>query len=70
MNIIHLKDLLPILLYIESICHKLPNIPLKPSDFVNLKFYKFLLASLPIQPSSVIELDNILIKEIVLEEFK
>lgn len=68
--ILHLIDLLPIMLYVEAIYAKLPTMPLRNTDFVNLKFYKLFLASMPIQPSTVIELDNILIKEIIMEELK
>lgn len=42
---------------------RLPIIPLTLTDYRNLKFYKLFLASLPIKPSTVIELDKILLKE-------
>lgn len=61
--ILHLIDILPILLYIEALMKRLPIIPLTLTDYRNLKFYKLFLASLPIKPSTVIELDKILLKE-------
>ncbi|CAD8181170.1 unnamed protein product [Paramecium octaurelia] len=68
--ILHLIDLLPLLLYIEAIMKRLPSIPLDENDYRNIKFYKLFLASLPIKPSTVIQLDKILLKEKLQEELK
>lgn len=69
-TILHLIDFLPILIYMEVLMQHLPKIALTQPDYHNLKFYKLYLASLPIKPSHVLELDNILIKEVILEEFR
>lgn len=65
-HMIQLIDLIPLFLYIEALIAQLKEI----KDFNPFKQMKMFITSSPIKPCTLIELDTLLLKQLIINELK